>query len=162
MRSLAQRSANAAKDIKALIADSVGKIQNGDTLVKQSGAIMAEIVKSIKRVSDLNAEITAASDEQASGIEEVSTAVTQMDEMTQRNAALVEQAAAAAESQQDQVTDLSSLISQFKINEHQSTQAVRPARMPAERRDPVKAMPSPGAAKHALAKLDNDDEWEDF
>lgn len=162
VRSLAQRSANAAKDIKALIADSVGKIQNGDTLVKQSGAIMAEIVKSIKRVSDLNAEITAASDEQASGIEEVSTAVTQMDEMTQRNAALVEQAAAAAESQQDQVTDLSSLISQFKINEHQSTQAVRPTRMPAERRDPVKAMPSPGAAKHALAKLDNDDEWEDF
>ena len=96
VRTLAQRSANAAKDIKSLISDSVNKINNGNELVGKSGNTMKEIVTSIKRVNDIMSEIAAASAEQSAGLDEVGKAVTQMDEMTQQNAALVEEAAAAA------------------------------------------------------------------
>jgi methyl-accepting chemotaxis protein len=117
VRTLAQRSANAAKDIKDLISDSVTKVESGNELVSQSGDTMQEIVTSIQRVNDIMSEIAAASAEQASGIDEVSKAVTQMDEMTQQNAALVEEAAAAAESMRTQASDLNTRVGTFKLSE---------------------------------------------
>ncbi|TWC71355.1 methyl-accepting chemotaxis protein [Herbaspirillum sp. SJZ099] len=115
VRSLAQRSAAAAKEIKALIDDSVDKVGAGSRLVEQAGQTMAEVVESVRRVTDVVAEITAASQEQSSGIEEINRAITLMDESTQQNAALVEQAAAAARSMQDQAADLASLVSVFRL-----------------------------------------------
>ncbi|MDO9008571.1 MAG: methyl-accepting chemotaxis protein, partial [Thiobacillus sp.] len=98
VRNLAQRSAGAAKEIKSLIEDSVGQVEAGDRLVEEAGKTMSEIVTSVKRVTDIMGEIAAASQEQSAGIEQVNQAITQMDDVTQQNAALVEQAAAAAES----------------------------------------------------------------
>ncbi|MCP1575108.1 methyl-accepting chemotaxis protein [Herbaspirillum rubrisubalbicans] len=115
VRSLAQRSASAAKEIKQLIDDSVQKVGVGSELVERAGATMSEVVASVKRVTDVVAEISAASSEQSTGIEEINRAVTQMDEVTQQNAALVEQAAAAAQSLQDQAGRLSQVVSVFKI-----------------------------------------------
>src|SRR3546814_479301 len=102
VRTLAQRSASAAKEIKSLIDDSVGKVDVGSKLVDQAGSTMEEIVNSVKHVADIMSEITSASQEQGDGIEQVNQAITQMDEMTQQNAALVDQAAAAATSLKDQ------------------------------------------------------------
>jgi len=115
VRSLAQRSASAAKEIKELIGDSVGKVEAGGKLVDEAGATMGEIVTSVKHVADIMGEITAASQEQSTGIEEVNRAITQMDEITQQNAALVEQAAAAAESLQEQADTLAQAVSVFKL-----------------------------------------------
>ncbi|WP_373298415.1 methyl-accepting chemotaxis protein, partial [Paludibacterium paludis] len=106
VRNLAQRSAAAAKEIKALIGDSVDKVESGSRLVDEAGKTMEEIVSSVTRVADIMSEISAASIEQSSGIEQVNLAVTQMDENTQKNAALVEEAAAAAESLQEQSQSL--------------------------------------------------------
>jgi len=116
VRNLAQRSAAAAKEIKHLIDDSVGKVGEGSKLVAEAGQTMEEIVASIKRVTDIMSEITAASVEQSQGIEQVNLAITQMDEVTQQNAALVEEAAAAAESLEEQVQNLSASVSLFKVN----------------------------------------------
>jgi methyl-accepting chemotaxis protein len=116
VRSLAQRSASAAKEIKQLISDSVGKVEAGGKLVDEAGATMGEIVTSVKHVADIMGEITAASQEQSTGIEEVNRAITQMDEITQQNAALVEQAAAAAESLQEQADLLAQAVSVFKLS----------------------------------------------
>ncbi|AKZ61546.1 chemotaxis protein [Herbaspirillum hiltneri N3] len=116
VRSLAQRSAAAAKEIKTLIDDSVQKVGEGSKLVEQAGVTMDEVVASVKRVTDVMGEITAASQEQSSGIEEVNRAITQMDETTQQNAALVEQAAAAAQSLQDQAQRLTQSVSVFKLD----------------------------------------------
>uniref|UniRef100_UPI00037312ED methyl-accepting chemotaxis protein n=1 Tax=Herbaspirillum lusitanum TaxID=213312 RepID=UPI00037312ED len=116
VRSLAQRSASAAKEIKELISDSVGKVDAGGKLVDEAGATMGEIVTSVKHVADIMGEITAASQEQSTGIEEVNRAITQMDEITQQNAALVEQAAAAAESLQEQADLLAKAVSVFKLS----------------------------------------------
>ncbi|MCT7327354.1 methyl-accepting chemotaxis protein [Ralstonia mojiangensis] len=110
VRSLAQRSAGAAKEIKALIHDSVDRVSNGTALVDQAGVTMAEIVDAVKRVTDIMGEISAASEEQSSGIEQVNQAVNQMDQVTQQNAALVEQAAAAAESLEKQAHNLNEAI----------------------------------------------------
>ncbi|MBP0598002.1 MCP four helix bundle domain-containing protein [Herbaspirillum sp. LeCh32-8] len=115
VRSLAQRSASAAKEIKVLIDDSVTKVGAGTTLVQQAGSTMSEVVDSVKRVTDIVAEISAASNEQSTGIEEINRAVAQMDQVTQQNAALVEEAAAAAQSMQEQAGELSSLVSVFKL-----------------------------------------------
>ncbi|MEN2673117.1 methyl-accepting chemotaxis protein [Herbaspirillum huttiense] len=115
VRSLAQRSASAAKEIKQLIDDSVQKVGAGSQLVERAGATMSEVVASVKRVTDVVAEISAASSEQSTGIEEINRAITQMDEVTQQNAALVEEAAAAAQSLQDQAGRLSQVVSVFKI-----------------------------------------------
>tara|TARA_R110000787_G_scaffold188679_10_gene300419 strand:+ start:3350 stop:5890 length:2541 start_codon:yes stop_codon:yes gene_type:complete len=115
VRSLAQRSAGAAKEIKTLIGDSVEKVGNGAKLVDQAGATMEEIVTSVKRVTDIMAEISAASQEQSQGIEQVNQTITQMDETTQQNAALVEQASAAARSLEDQTVGLSSSVSRFRL-----------------------------------------------
>jgi methyl-accepting chemotaxis protein I, serine sensor receptor len=116
VRSLAQRSAQAAKEIKGLIEDSVTKVGAGSEQVERAGATMQEIVASVKRVTDIMGEISAASEEQSSGIDQVNRAVSQMDEVTQQNAALVEEAAAAAGSLQEQAQRLAEAVAVFKIN----------------------------------------------
>jgi methyl-accepting chemotaxis protein len=128
VRTLAQRSAAAAKEIKELIGDSVEKVGAGTKLVDEAGKTMEEIVSSVKRVTDIMAEITAASQEQSAGIEQVNTAITQMDEVTQQNAALVEQAAAAAESMEEQAGNLATAVSIFKMTQQAGhSAATRPA-----------------------------------
>ncbi|WDZ98391.1 methyl-accepting chemotaxis protein [Herbaspirillum sp. WKF16] len=117
VRSLAQRSASAAKEIKTLIDDSVNQVASGSKLVEQAGRTMTEVVSSVKRVSDLVAEISAATQEQSTGINEVNRAVTQMDQVTQQNAALVEEAAAAADALQGQATHLKQLVSTFTLDD---------------------------------------------
>ncbi|MBV8273370.1 MAG: PAS domain-containing protein [Cupriavidus sp.] len=125
VRSLAQRSANAAKEIKGLIGNTVSRVENGAEQVSEAGATMDEIVQAVKRVTDIMGEISSASAEQSAGIEQVSAAVTQMDDVTQQNAALVEQAAAAAGSLEEQADRLRESISTFRV----SMQAeVRPQR----------------------------------
>jgi methyl-accepting chemotaxis protein len=115
VRTLAQRSADAAKEIKALIEDSVGTVSTGNALVDQAGRTMAEIVEGVKRVSDIIAGITSASQEQSAGIEQVNHAITQMDQVTQQNAALVEQAAAAAGSLKHQADSLVRAVEVFRL-----------------------------------------------
>jgi methyl-accepting chemotaxis protein len=160
VRTLAQRSANAAKDIKALISDSVQKIESGNSLVNKSGETMKEIVNSIKRVNDIMSEIAAASNEQSTGIEEVSTAVSQMDEMTQQNAALVEEAAAAAESLQSQADQLNRSVGQFRLSiESNVTSAPRLA---APRASQSRASTPSAPKKLTPPKSNADDEWESF
>ena len=117
VRNLAQRSAAAAKEIKTLIGDSVEKVEGGSKLVAQAGQTMEEIVTAIKRVTDIMSEISAASTEQSAGIEQVNLAITQMDEVTQQNAALVEEAAAAAESLEEQAQNLSVSVGTFKVDD---------------------------------------------
>ena len=172
VRTLAQRSAAAAKEIKELISDSVAKVEDGTRLVDEAGATMDEIVNAVKRVTDIMSEISAASHEQSSGIEQVNQAVTQMDEVTQQNAALVEQAAAAAESMNDQAQTLTQAISVFKLSgSGYSTSA------PAKRsnRAAVSKLPNRGTAtkKAASPAVDSSqprkaaagggsDSWEEF
>ncbi len=115
MRNLAQRSAQAAKEIKTLIGASVDKVDNGESLVRQAGTTMNEIVESVQRVGVMLAEIAAAASEQSLGIGQVHVAVTQLDQMTQQNAALVEQSAAAAESLQEQAARLSEAVKVFNL-----------------------------------------------
>ena len=119
VRSLAQRSASAAKEIKVLIGDSVEKVGVGSKLVVEAGETMAQIVTSIQRVTDVMTEITNANKEQSSGIEQVNEAIIQIDDSTQQNAALVEQAAAAAQSLQHQAAQLTELVSIFKVDARQ-------------------------------------------
>ena len=128
VRGLAQRSAAAAKEIKVLIADSVAQVDAGSKLVAQAGATMNEVVTSVKRVTDIVGAITSASQEQSNGIEQINLAITQMDEVTQQNAALVEEAAAAAQSMQEQAGKLSQVVSVFKLA-HQPAALAQPSRM---------------------------------
>jgi methyl-accepting chemotaxis protein len=184
VRTLAQRSANAAKDIKDLISDSVAKVETGNSLVNQSGDTMKEIVTSIQRVNDIMSEIAAASAEQASGIDEVSKAVTQMDEMTQQNAALVEEAAAAAESMRTQAGELTDRVGTFRLNQedvssnravgHRSGSAEAPKEMkrtattdPLSRQfEELPSVMSTSESREASRKViptqSDDDEWESF
>ena len=146
VRSLAQRSAEAAKEIKGLIGRSVEQVEQGTLLVDQAGKTMGEIVGSIQRVSDIVAEITSASIEQSSGITQVGEAVTQMDQATQQNAALVEESAAAAESLKGQAQQLVQTVAVFKLSSSGhvgSVQAAPPAASPA-----VQARHSPERAKN--------------
>lgn len=122
MRNLAKRSADAAQEIKALIGDSVSKVEAGSVLVQQAGRTMSEIVKSIQSVTDIMVEISVAETDQTSGIERVGSAIDRMNEVTQQNAALVEQAAAAAQSLQDQAEHLEQVVSTFKVLGQNSTQ----------------------------------------
>ncbi|QPF73434.1 HAMP domain-containing protein [Roseateles sp. DAIF2] len=115
VRSLAQRSAQAAKEIKTLIDDSVDQVGTGSKMVEQAGATMQQVVASIKRVSDVVAEITASSHEQSSGIEQVNTAIVQMDDTTQKNAAMVEQSTASARALQDQARQLTDVVRAFQL-----------------------------------------------
>ena len=116
VRNLAQRSASAAKEIKELISDSVTKTAEGTAQVEQAGKTMQDIVSSVQRVTDIMGEITAASTEQSAGIDQINTAITSMDEVTQQNSALVEEAAAAAESLVEQAASLVEVVSEFKLN----------------------------------------------
>ena len=170
VRKLAQRSAEAAKEIKDLIEDSSGKVSQGSDLVTQTGETLKEIVDSVRRVTDIVSEIAAASEEQASGIDQVNKAVMQMDEMTQQNAALVEEAAASSKSLADQGQTLMGLVSRFKLGDegqHEPAGAApRPAPAPqAERPQPKSgggqaAKPAGGAA--AAASAQGEEEWEEF
>jgi methyl-accepting chemotaxis protein len=132
VRNLAQRSATAAKEIKTLIGTSVEKVELGSQLVNQAGSTMDDIVASVKRVTDIMAEIASATEEQDSGIEQINQAITEMDATTQQNAALVEQAAAAAESLQNQAGALAQMVSVFKLADDMRP-APRPAGVPARR-----------------------------
>ncbi|MBV8625210.1 MAG: HAMP domain-containing protein, partial [Herbaspirillum sp.] len=150
VRSLAQRSAAAAKEIKSLIDDSVNKVETGSQLVEQAGATMNEVVSSVQRVTDIVGEIAEASREQSSGIEQVNRAITQMDEVTQQNAALVEEAAAAAQSLQAQATNLVGAVSIFKIDAQQAAASpAKPRAAPVQASKPVQ--PAPAAAAVAAA-----------
>ena len=161
VRTLAQRSAAAAKDVKALIADSVTRIEAGGTVADRAGQTVGEVVDSIKRVSDLVAEISASSQEQSAGIDQVGQAVVQMDQVTQQNAALVEESTAAAESLRQQASQLLAAVQVFRLDEAQAPSAVQgstaaaPARTGAERRGPQRAVntvrPSFGRAAMAVA-----------
>ena len=149
VRNLAQRSAAAAREIKTLISDSVQKVESGNKLVEQAGATMHDVVKSVQQVTDIMGEIMAATQEQSAGINEINTAITQMDEVTQQNAALVEQAAAAADAMQEQAGKLAEVVSVFKLDTAPAAPVARPAR-PTPPTLPTQAAPA-GAARRAPA-----------
>ncbi len=131
VRSLAQRSAGAAKEIKSLIGDSVDKVETGSKLVRQAGITMDEVVASVARVTEIMGQITAASKQQSDDILQVNQAISQMDEVTQQNAALVEEATASAESMQDQAVKLARTVSVFKLSgKNASVAAVMAHMMP--------------------------------
>jgi methyl-accepting chemotaxis protein len=175
VRTLAQRSAAAAKEIKELIGDSVDKVAAGSRLVGEAGTTIQEVVASVRRVSDIMAEISAASGEQSAGIEQVGAAIQQMDQVTQQNAALVEEAAAAAESMKEQAQNLSKAVAVFKLSaaentagsaspevhaeprESRRTQNVTPLRKPKAEAKPSKAEST------RVAKVANSDaDWQEF
>ena len=173
VRNLAQRSAAAAKEIKALIGDSVEKVDAGSKLVAEAGTTMDEIVDGVKRVADIMAEITAASQEQSDGIEQVNQAVSQMDQVTQQNAALVEEAAAAAESLQDQAKNLAQAVSVFRVDASytgvqaeaprrtvQSTAKRAPIAAPAKKTSLAAPERKPAAPVKPASSGDGD--WEEF
>jgi methyl-accepting chemotaxis protein len=166
VRTLAQRSAEAAKDIKGLISTSVEKITNGNVLVNKSGETMADIVTAIKRVNDIMSEIAAASSEQATGIQEVNNAVVQMDEMTQQNAALVEEAAAAADSMRQQSGQLAQRVAVFKVEQQSfssaSTSSNSMASFPTSSPRAISG-PGPSKPRVSLNPMSPDEaEWEAF
>jgi len=125
VRTLAQRSASAAKEIKSLIQDSQEKVEQGSRLVNRSGATLHEIVGSVKKVTDIIGEIDSASDRQATGIAQINAAIAQMDKNTQQNAAMVEEAAAASESLTDQARDIAELVRFFKVEDKDAQQLER-------------------------------------
>jgi methyl-accepting chemotaxis protein len=169
VRNLAQRSANAAKEIKGLIGDSVEKVEVGSKLVADAGTTMDEVVKSVKRVTDIMAEITAASVEQSAGIEQVNQAVAQMDKVTQQNAALVEEAAAAAESMEEQAGGLSRTVGVFRLEVGSDTQASPASPAPAVQKaaEPAPLLdkaPSRQQRKHSQSAAEQQivGEWSEF
>jgi len=165
VRNLAQRSAAAAKEIKTLIGDSVDKVTSGTELVDRAGKTMEEVVGAVKRVTDIMGEITAASTEQSQGIEQVNQAITQMDDVTQQNAALVEQAAAAAESMEEQAQQLAQMMSTFKLAGDGRAIAMSAPR-PTVRAQlaPPKAAVQRGGNRVAPpnAKDEEDGDWQEF
>ena len=177
VRGLAQRSASAAKEIKALIDDSVNRVDAGARLAAQAGTTMTEVVASVERVSNIIAEITIASQEQSTGIEQINQAVAQMDSVTQQNASLVEEAAAAAESLRDQASHLVQTVSIFKTRDsHVAVPAPAPARasantnasakplllVPAPASSPAKRQAAPAKQRTAQAEAVTAGDWEEF
>ncbi|MGO4379631.1 methyl-accepting chemotaxis protein [Pseudoduganella sp. RAF19] len=184
VRNLAQRSANAAKEIKSLIGDSVEKVERGSKLVGQAGVTMDEVVASVRRVTDIMGEIANASQEQSAGIEQVNMSIIEMDSMTQQNAALVEESAAAAQALQDQATELARVVSIFKleIGEERAMapvvaavpstkhavavvpKAPRPApkKKPAAAAAPAASASASSAASKKVVAATSSDEWEEF
>jgi len=181
VRALAQRSANASKDIKALITESNAQVKTGAALVNQTGGSLTDIVNAIKKVSDIVAEIAAASREQATGLDQVNTAVGSMDEMTQRNGALVEQTSASAQALADQGRQLAELVGFFKIDGSSGMTTAAPPRpaAPAAQAAPVAPRPAPTATKPVASKpaapkpaavaapaakpaTSGDDDWQEF
>jgi methyl-accepting chemotaxis protein len=172
VRNLAQRSASAAKEIKALIVDSVDKVRAGSALVDESGQTLAEIKDAVNKVSDIIAEITAASEEQAQGIDQVNTAVATMDTMTQQNAALVEEATAASKQLEQQGQSLVAQVSQFRTRDDHSVRsahtvaASKPVAVVKTVTKPTKvaatpARPAPASVRMAKAS-GHDAEWQEF
>jgi len=147
VRNLAQRAAAAAKEIKGLIADSSGKVEEGSRLVQEAGTTMSDIVESVRRVTDILDEIGTASGEQSAGIEQINEAITQMDGVTQQNAALVEQAAAAAEAMQEQAGRLAEAVAVFTLERTAPVAAAFSAKVTAK-----PAVTKPAVAKPAAAK----------
>lgn len=160
VRNLAQRSAGAAKEIKELIRDSVGKVADGSQLVNESGATLKEIVVSVKKVTQMIADITAASEEQSAGIEQVNKAISQMDEMTQQNAALVEEASAAGESMAEQANEMRRLLNFFSIEQQNMGMLSSTVRSPELTHKPQNSL---GQSKPRGENfIDAADEWEEF
>jgi methyl-accepting chemotaxis protein len=153
VRGLAQRSASAAKEIKELIDDSVNKVNKGSQLVEQAGATMEEVVSSVKRVTDVVSEISSASQEQSEGIAQVNLAIAQMEETTQRNAALVEESAAAANALLNESSKLSAVIATFKLDDDTSAQQVSDVRP--QRRSAAKSTSLPAKRAPRIAALRN-------
>jgi methyl-accepting chemotaxis protein len=177
VRNLAQRSASAAKEIKSLIGDSVEKVEAGSKLVNRAGSTMDEIVASVRHVTAIMSDIAAASTEQEAGIEQINRAVTEMDHVTQQNAALVEEAAAAADSLQEQAKTLAEIVAVFKLDASYVVEAARngrhdlnPGRKPAiakPRAHGTSALPAKRAAAPEIKQLtpstnSNDSDWEEF
>jgi methyl-accepting chemotaxis protein len=172
VRSLAQRSASAAKEIKLLIDDSVDKAELGNKQASLAGSTMKEVVTSIQRVTDIMSEITAASHEQSIGIEQVNRAISQMDETTQQNAALVEQAAAAAKAMQDQAVHLEELVYKFKLpgEVQRAPRSQSSLKMKGSEVGKVGASPKMasnrlvvgGPKKIAAAQMHDNGDWEEF
>jgi methyl-accepting chemotaxis protein len=165
VRNLAQRSAAAAKEIKGLIDDSVGKVEQGSALVAQAGTTMEEIVDSIKRVTDIMGEISAATREQTLGIEQINEAIGQMDQTTQQNASLVEEAAAASETMQQQAAKLSESVRVFRLGDPAPVAApVRAGRAAGVQRAPAVRAPSALARpkREPAALAASGDGWESF
>ncbi|MFL6657476.1 MAG: methyl-accepting chemotaxis protein [Massilia sp.] len=163
VRNLAQRSAGAAKEIKALIGDSVTKVREGSTLVEQAGVTMEEVVASVRRVTDIMGEITSASQEQSVGIAHVNTTILEMDETTQQNAALVEEAAAAAASMQDQAANLARVVSVFKLDHNQVQKAIPlNAMSTAKPAAALRKQASGAPAPRITGKQSNGSDWESF
>lgn len=159
VRNLAQRSAGAAKEIKELIRDSVGKVEDGTLLVNESGATLQDIVSSVQKVTEMISDIAEASVEQSSGIEQVNKAISQMDEMTQQNAALVEEASAAGESMSEQANDMRRLLTFFSLGQQEAPRKIEPP--------VVESIPTSHTSKVRSAPRGNDfadssDEWEEF
>lgn len=155
VRSLAQRSAAAAKEIKALIGESVARVDDGARMVDQASATMGNIVASVKRVTDIIGEIAQVSEQQSQGIEQVNRAITQIDTVTQQNAALVEQSAAAAQSMQQEVGNLLNVVGVFKLTQQPSQPARSRRGAPAVALPPVRRASRPAPPASA-------DEWESF
>ncbi|QIE25621.1 Methyl-accepting chemotaxis protein II (plasmid) [Caballeronia sp. SBC1] len=166
VRTLAQRSASAAKEIKDLISASVQRVHAGSQLVDEAGRTMGEVVQSVKRVTDLMGEISAASGEQHTGIEQVNQAVMQMDEVTQQNAALVEEASAAAQSMAAQSGTLRELVSVFQISASdpvvQAVTAVRATPAMSRPASKIKPAKRPAAAARIAPVVGKDPEWQTF
>jgi len=162
VRTLAQRSAAAAKEIKTLIGNSVDQVDAGEKLVDQAGATMEQVVASIRRVTDIMGEITIASAEQTDGIEQVNQAIAEMDQVTQQNAALVEESAAAAESMQQQAGRLTQVVSVFKLAQAAKAEPrLRPVPASAVRAAPrTRAIAAPQPKRTARGA--GSDEWEEF
>ncbi|AIR86547.1 methyl-accepting chemotaxis protein [Pantoea rwandensis] len=157
VRSLAQRSAQAAKEIKGLIEDSVSRVNTGSVLVESAGETMTNIVNAVTRVTDIMGEIASASDEQSRGIDQVGLAVNEMDQVTQQNAALVEESATAAAALEDQASRLKQSVAVFNIGKEFVAQAVNVSTAPKTLRPAaVKALAQPAGARSA------DDNWETF
>jgi methyl-accepting chemotaxis protein len=157
VRNLAQRSAAAAKEIKALIGNSVEKVEDGSKLVGEAGKTMDEILTSVKRVTDIMTDIATASVEQSSGISQVNKAVSQMDEVTQQNAALVEQAAAAAESLEEQAGSLATTVALFHLDSDTGLSAAMHKKLPVTKSTPRILVTNPAKSHKA-----EDDEWVEF
>ncbi|OEZ00753.1 MULTISPECIES: methyl-accepting chemotaxis protein [Stenotrophomonas] len=164
VRTLAQRSASAAKEIKGLIDESVGKVAEGSALVNQAGATMDEIVASVQRVTDIMAEISAASQEQSAGIEQVNQTVMQMDETTQQNAALVEEATAAARSMEEQAGHLTDAVALFKLEGQAAPAVVAAAPATRQRTSTPPRTPAAPARRAAVREpaLASEGDWQEF
>jgi methyl-accepting chemotaxis protein len=163
VRNLSQRSSTSAKDIKALIDDSVSKVNAGSKLVDQAGTTMTEVVTSIKRVTDIMSEISAASSEQSAGIDQVNQAITQMDDVTQQNAAQVEEAAAAAEAMEEQAEALQEAVSIFILDDSgASSQTAPPATARIPTLNTVAVASGRKTRKQLTINESNDNDWKEF